>query len=79
MSPQAGKESSCFSRAIERGPPASSMLRPAVVPPSSLHRSWRDWKPLEIGRATPFNHGAVEPKLGERVLVDPVLVLRMRR
>jgi hypothetical protein len=36
-------------------------------------------KPLEVGRATPFNRGAVEPKLGKRVLVDPVLVLRMRR
>jgi hypothetical protein len=33
---------------------------------------------MEIGRATPYNRGAVEPKLAERILVDPMLMLRMR-
>ena len=32
---------------------------------------------MEIGRATPCNR-AVEPKLAERILVDPMLMLRMR-
>jgi hypothetical protein len=35
-------------------------------------------KPMDIGSATPFNCGAVEPKLGEGILVDAMLVLRMR-
>jgi hypothetical protein len=36
-------------------------------------------KPMAIGSTVLFNRGAVEPKLGEEVLVDTILVLRMRR
>jgi hypothetical protein len=36
-------------------------------------------KPLDIGRTALFNRGAVEPKVAEGILVDPMLVLRMRR